>query len=271
MLEQTVHRKPSLEDILKLTVFCVLCICAIWYIPKIEKNLFPSNVKPGSITLLGVGLVMTLFTGAIIYFGIRSYLDLPKQFFLFAFLYNAVIVVIKFTLSPLLIYDLSVVNSDINNSELTFTIVAAFVFLLYFVVFFGIYLFFRSKVRNSIKVDDSKLHKAIVIFGLTLLGGAIILAGAFPVILVFFSLSYFFGIVSTISGALIAFSLLGAILFLRGAFRSVVERTIAVRDVTYLVSFFWIGVSFLLVYHALWVVYVLVLVALWPLRVVSPK
>jgi hypothetical protein len=38
-----------------------------------------------------------------------------------------------------------------------------------------------------------------------------------------------------------------------------------------LVSFFWLGLYFLVLYHVLWVVYVLVLFSLWPLKVVVPK
>jgi hypothetical protein len=36
-------------------------------------------------------------------------------------------------------------------------------------------------------------------------------------------------------------------------------------------SFFWIGLYFLALYHVLWVVYVLVLTSTWPLKVVTPK
>ena len=36
-------------------------------------------------------------------------------------------------------------------------------------------------------------------------------------------------------------------------------------------SFFWVGLYFLALYHVLWVVYVLVLTSIWPLKVVTPK
>ena len=121
----------------KLTLFCLLSILAIWVIPKLD----PSTEGPGSITVLGVGLVMTLFTAGVIYFGANTSLNLPKKFFLFAFLYNALIIAVKFTISPLSVYQanqLKTFDFQINENPLMLAIIAAVIFLLYFIVFSGI-------------------------------------------------------------------------------------------------------------------------------------
>jgi len=264
----------------KLTLFCLLSILAIWVIPKLD----PSTEGPGSITVLGVGLVMTLFTAGVIYFGANTSLNLPKKFFLFAFLYNALIITVKFVISPLSVYQTNQLRPfgfQLNNDALTLAMIAAVVFLLYFAVFSGIYLYFKHKVEKSIPqdavpVEKTKGHKALVFWGIALLVGVIILVGggsifAFPLIFSLFSFEYLGFVFSGVFGILIALALLGAIYFVTGAFRSAAEQAIIMRDVTILVSFFWIGAAFLFIYHALWVVYLLILTALWPLRVVVPK
>ena len=55
------------------------------------------------------------------------------------------------------------------------------------------------------------------------------------------------------------------------AFNSTAERARVVGDAQLFLSFFWVGLYFLALYHALWVVYVLVLTSIWPLKVVTPK
>jgi hypothetical protein len=55
------------------------------------------------------------------------------------------------------------------------------------------------------------------------------------------------------------------------AFKGTGERAAALGDVALFVSFFWVGLAFLALYHVLWVVYLLVLTSIWPLKVVVPK
>lgn len=272
---------------IKLVLFFLLSILAIWFIPKLD----PSIDGPGSITVLGVGLVMTLFTAGVIYFGVNTSLNLPKKFLLFTFLYNALIVVVKFTISPLSVYQTNQFEAfsfRINENPLVLAVIAAVIFLLYFIVFSGIYLYFKRKVKKSIPqdaipvvpVEKTRGHKFLVTWGIILLVGIIIIVSGgsvffYPLFLsVFlstFSLEYLSFVFSTIFGVLTALALLGAIYFVRGAFSSAADQAIVMRDITILASFFWVGASFLFIYHALWVVYLLILTALWPLRVVIPK
>ena len=74
------------------------------------------------------------------------------------------------------------------------------------------------------------------------------------------SLSLMIGIVLACATALAA-----------AAFNSAAERARLVGDASLFMSFYWIGLYFLALYHVLWVVYVLVLTSLWPLKVVTPK
>lgn len=265
---------------LKLLVFCMLSAAAVWLIPQID----PSVGGPGPVTILGVGLVITLFTAGVLYLGINSGLNLPKKFLLFTLVYNVLIVVVKFAISPLAVYQANQAMDfgfEINRNPLMLALMTGGVFLLYLLVFSGIYLFFKRKAAKQIPPappGEQKTggHKALVIWGIVLLVGIIVLIGGgtillFPLLFSLFSLEYLSFVFATVYGALIALVLLAAINFLIGAFKSAAEQAVILRDITVLASFFWVGAAFLLIYHALWVVYFLALTTLWPLRVVTPK
>lgn len=283
------------KNITSLVLFSFLSFLAIWFIPRIDKALFPGSEVPGVVTILGVGLAITLFVVAILYFAIKNSLNIPGQFLLFAVLYNVLVVIVKFSLAP---YSLYVANqSRTFNSffsafegsgganPLILSAMTALVFLLYFVVFLGIYLYFKRKLSRELRATDPqailapkhKGHKVLVVIGLALLVGIIILAGGsaifmFPLFFAGFpALEYLGYVFSTWVSLFMALALIGAIYFVTGAFKSAREQALVLRDVSVLVSFFWIGAAFLFIYHALWVVYLLVLTALWPLRVVVPK
>jgi hypothetical protein len=70
---------------------------------------------------------------------------------------------------------------------------------------------------------------------------------------------------------LIAVALGGATYLAASAFKEVAEREVIVDRAVAFVTFFWLGLYFIALYHVLWVVYILVLTAIWPLRVVVPK
>jgi hypothetical protein len=109
-----------------------------------------------------------------------------------------------------------------------------------------------------------------------LIGGAYALAGAGIVLLVVFGLGRVggeyvdFALSSSVS-VLIAVALAGAGSLAALAFKDARDQAEIVGDAALLVSFFWLGLAFLALYHVLWVVYILVLTAVWPLKVVVPK
>ena len=276
---------------IKLGLLFLASILAILTIPKLD----PSTEGPGIITVLGVGLVITLFTAYVIYFGVNTSLNLPKKFFLFVFLYNTLVIVVKFVLSPLSVYQ---VNEFINFTiipfdelflRMTFTITGIIVFLLYFFVFYRIYLHFKQKVEKSIPqeaiaVEKTKRYKTLVFWGIALLIvllvcliilfnvlPILVISGLFIVFTPLISLEYIGIVFSGALSILITIALLVAIYLVTETFRSAAEQAIVLRDITILASFFWIGTAFLFIYHALWIVYMLMLTTLWPLKVVTPK
>jgi hypothetical protein len=84
--------------------------------------------------------------------------------------------------------------------------------------------------------------------------------------------SQYLEFVFTSAGSLAIALALGVATVLAGmAIKDAAERAAVVGDVALVVSFFWVGLCFLALYHVLWVVYILVLTSIWPLKVVVPK
>jgi hypothetical protein len=261
-------------------LFVLLSLLAIWLIPKLD----PSTEGPGSITVLGVGLALTLFTGGVLYFGVIASYKLPTKLLLFAFLYNTLIIIVKFTIWPLLAYRIPADRGEFAQysgglpiaDPLSLAMIAAAVLLLYYIVFFLLYRHFKYDVEKSIPSDKGLPSgaKVLMVLAYVVLFCVIMLTGGAFIVLFLSALIYFqylSFVFSGIFGALIAAALIGAVLLVKATFKSAAQQAIAVRNATIFVSFFWVGASFLFLYHALWVVYVLILATLWPLRVVLPK
>ena len=99
------------------------------------------------------------------------------------------------------------------------------------------------------------------------IGGAILIL----LLPIFGGIDYLDFVFSSGVSLLIACALAGATALAALAFDASSKRAHAVGDATMYVSFFWVGLYFLALYHVLWVVYVLVLTSIWPLKVVTPK
>ena len=273
-----------------LVIFTLLSFLAVVGIPYIDKALTPSSDAPGAITIIGVGLVITFLMIGALYFGITSSTSVPKKFLTFFVLYNALVVVVKFSLAPGSLYLanqsqvfealFSIFNNRGSVDPFFLLCTTALIFLLYFLVFWILYRYFKKKLARELDIPaapKSKKHSVPKFIGLALIVGLIIVAGGGGILFIplffagFPALQYLGYIFSTWVSLFIALALTGAVYFVNAAFKSAAEQARVLRDVLFLVSFFWMGAAFLFIYHALWVVYLLVLTALWPLRVVVPK
>jgi hypothetical protein len=287
------------KNISSLLLFILGGFLAIWFIPQIDKMLFPYSETPGIITFLGVGLIINFFMIVSLYFVMKNSLNIGSQFLLFTFLYNALVVIVKFSLAP---YSLYIVNQNnpfvvynffafINliakngvMQPLPLFIMAATVFILYCIVFWFIYFLFRRKLKYELTAIDKNTtlslnqiqNKILATVGLIVLvgvviwvsGGALIIPLLFIISPMVDYISYVFSIWVSVS---IAFSLIIAVYFVTKSFKTAKEQAILMKNAFILTSLFWIGVSFLLLYHALWVIYLFILTTLWPLKVTTPN
>jgi hypothetical protein len=153
-------------------------------------------------------------------------------------------------------------------------VAGAVVFVLYFVVYFVLYRLFLSKIASVASSEPKLVSRRTVV--LTVVVSSILLVatgGALLIVLVPLAagLEYLDFVFSSGLSLAIAAVLACATAFAAMAFNSSADRARLVGDASVFMSFFWVGLYFLALYHALWVVYVLLLTSIWPLKVVTPK
>jgi hypothetical protein len=153
---------------------------------------------------------------------------------------------------------------------------SAFVFVLYLAAYFVLYRIYRQRIahltregRFALRVSGRKFVVTVVVLTVLFVasGGALLLV-FLPLVA---GLTYLDFVFSSSLSLMIAVVLACATALAATAFSSAAERARVVGDASVFVSFFWVGLYFLALYHVLWVIYVLVLTAIWPLKVVTPK
>ncbi len=186
-------------------------------------------------------------------------------------------------------------------NPLILPLVVVLIFYLYLGVFRFIYFKFRKKIKQDLNLNENnfdmealslkliKNDKEIRISPLfiwLLLLLIIIMTGGFSVIDFFYRFlislilvggygyiipsalfEYFTYIFPYLFGLIIPLTLVVAIYFLVKTFKTIEKQVLVLRDISILVTFFWIGSAFLIAYHALWLVYLIILSSLWPVRV----
>jgi hypothetical protein len=256
----------SAAVVAKITVGFGLALAAAVLVPRSADG---GDVPELGLLLL-IGVVVGLATTGALYLVLRRDLGLPATIALFAVGYNALVVLVKFVLSPEALYEHSeagTLEAFIDPSDsVAATFISSSVFVLYAIALVVIY---RVCRRRLVERRRPSWKRVLVI---ALLSGAVLFAtGGLPLLLLFGGLEYIDFVFSSAVSGLVALALAGAVALAAVAFRSTAERAQLVGDVALLVSVFWIGLAFLALYHALWVVYVLVLTAIWPLKVITPK
>jgi len=250
----------------KVAVGFGLALLAAVFVPRTGGE----GEVPELATLLATGVLVGAATTGALYLALRRDLGVPASIALFAVGYNALVVLVKFVLSPEALYEHSeagTLEALIDPSDtLAATFISASVFVLYAAALGVVY---RVCRRRLVERRRPSWKRVLVI---ALLTGAVLFAtGGLPLLLLFGGLEYIDFVFSSAVSGLVALSLGGAVALAAVAFRSTAERAQLVGEVALLVSVFWIGLAFLALYHALWVVYVLVLTTIWPLKVITPK
>jgi hypothetical protein len=279
-----VSSEPTVRDgaltpplLLKLLIAGVLSFGVVTLLPHTVSG---GGAVPPIRMLLETAVIVSVICAAALFWGIRSDLGLPAKVAVYAVLFNTLVIVVKLTLGPHGFYEVN----QIRNLESGFEIddglaavsAAAAIFVLYAGVYVVLYKFFRSRIEHLAAEDPipripGGRGLVIGIVVLVLLGvgsGGAILILLLPL---FGGLDYLDFVFSSGVSLLVALSLAGATALAALAFDASSRRAHALGDATMYMSFFWVGLYFLALYHVLWVVYVLVLTSIWPLKVVTPK
>jgi hypothetical protein len=238
------------------------------------------GARPALQTLLLTGGLLAAVTAPVLYLAVRRPLGLGVLTALCMVVYNLLVIGVKFVLAPYGLYQVNQVKTltGLTNVSDTFgaVLTAGLVFVLYLAVYLLLYRIARSRVAALLRRDKDGQAKggkaAVVVMTLLLVtalavsgGGVIVLVGAAG------AAQYLGFVFSSAVAGLIALALVVAIALASQVFTSAAERARAAGNVAVLVSFFWLGLYFLALYHVLWVVYILVVTSVWPLKVVVPK
>jgi hypothetical protein len=262
---------------LKLAVAAALSCGVVALVPHTVDS--GGHVPPVRM-LLVTATITAAICSVLLFWGLRSDLKLPLRAGVYAVVFNVLVIFVKLGLAPHGFYEINQQHDidstfAIDNSVMA-VLAALLIFALYLIVFALLFKTYQAKVkhlggRDPIPDFIRGQNVAVGVVVLTVLlvatGGAILLlllplaAGLTYVQFVFESS------ISVIVGVLLACATAFAAL----AFNSTAERARVVGNAQLFLSFFWVGLYFLALYHALWVVYVLVLTSIWPLKVVTPK
>jgi hypothetical protein len=246
-----------------------LAALAAAFVPQLDE----SGETPALSTMFLTAVCVAGLTTAALYLALTRDLGLPRLIVGYVIAYNALVVFVKFVLSPEALYEhsrhgtLDALLFDPNDA-MGATIVAATVFALYGGALYVIYRLCRRKLVGT-PVPSLGWRRMLV-------GGALVVAlvfasGGIALLLAYGGLEYVGFVFSSSVSILVALSLAGAASLAGIAFRDTALRTGAVGDAALLVNFFWIALVFLALYHVLWVIYILVLTTIWPLKVITPK
>jgi hypothetical protein len=261
--------------LLKLLVAGALSFGVVLLVPRTVSG---TGTVPPVRMLLETAIIVSVVCAVALFWGLRADLGLPLTAAAYAVVFNTLVIVVKLTLAPHGFYEVN----QIKDLESGFTIddpfaaaaAAGGIFLLYAGVYVVLYRFFRSRIGHLDlpdpipRVPRGVWIALVVLFLLGVGSGGAILILLLPL---FSGLDYIDFVFSSGVSLLIALMLAAATALAALAFDAASKRAHAVGDAALYMSFFWVGLYFLALYHVLWVVYVLVLTSIWPLKVVTPK
>jgi hypothetical protein len=261
--------------LLKFAVAGALSFAVVMLVPRTVSS---NGAVPPVRMLLETAIIVSVICAAALFWGIRADLRLPVKVAVYAVLFNTLVIVVKLTLAPHGFYEVN----QLKDIESGFTIddpvaaaaAAGGIFLLYAGVYVVLYRFFRSRIEHLDAPDPiPRIPRGVLIAVVVLLLLGIGSGGAILILLLplFSGIDYIDFVFSSGVSLLIALMLTAATALAALAFDATSKRAHAVGDAAMYMSFFWVGLYFIALYHVLWVVYVLVLTSIWPLKVVTPK
>jgi hypothetical protein len=210
----------------KITVGFGLALAAAVFVPRTADG----GDVPDLGLLLLTGVLVGLATTGALYLVLRRDLGLPATIALFAVGYNALVVLVKFVLSPEALYEHSEAGTleafIVPNDAVAATWIGASVFALYAIALVVVY---RVCRRRLVERRRPSWKRVLVI---SLLTGAVLFAtGGLPLLLLFGGTEYVGFVFSSAVSGLVALALAGAVALAAVAFRSTAERAQLVGEI----------------------------------------
>lgn len=265
------ERSIPLTAWLKVVVAFGLAALVARWLPGADGE---GTAPPLSALLTAGALIGAVTTGAL-FLVLRLDLGLGAATALYAVAFNALVVLVKFVWGPAGLYE---VNRELDlSTELgdpfAAAFGAAFVFVLYLAAYYAVYRFTKRRLVEQERpgVAGSWVVLPLLVVGYLAATGGVLAVLVVPLFFAAGGIEYVQFVFSSSYSLAVGLALAAATGLAALAFRDVAAQARLVGDVGLLVAFFWVGLAFLAVYHAVWVVYVVALTVLWPLRVVVPK
>lgn len=277
-----VSKRPKLPQNVKLALVAFM-LSGSFVVAAFPSLVSSKTAAPPFMLFLATGLAMVVLTCALFaYLGTLG-LGFGKTALTLALGYNVVIALIKIVISPYALYlsnqrtgGFDATTAD-PNTAFFYVVTAILVLLLYVVAFRILYRHFVKRFQKQQGQEATpsthrglKASAGILILGLVGIfatGGVILII---PVFLVGSSLSYFGYIFGVLAGPLVIALALAIYLAYR-SFAAVEQQALATGNATLLASFFWFGLSLILLYHIMWIVFMVTLVNIWPFSTYTSK
>ncbi|MBA3243561.1 MAG: hypothetical protein H0T61_00090 [Actinobacteria bacterium] len=208
------------------------------FVPRLGDD---DAAVPELATLLATGVAVGALTTGALYLALTRDLGLPQTVALFAVGYNALVVVVKFVLSPRGLYEVSEegrYEAFVDPSTAGGAIfVAASIFVLYALALYVIYRVCRRRLGRA----PTSWKRVLIVAALS--AALLVATGGLPLVLFFGGLEYMgFVLTSAISLLVaLALALAGAVSLAGIAFRESAARASLLGDATLLLNVFWVG------------------------------
>ena len=246
-------------------------------------RLFIGPLGPGFMIFLVAGVAAIVLTAGFFGYVYRLGMGFGTTVLVLAAGYNALIAIVKFGLSPAALYQANreqAFEASISdpNSLWFFLGIGSGVLLLYLLVFGVMYNVFRRRFRRRSLPSEPPPEQGgrwsrgrIVVGVVACVAFVASFVWVLPLVYVGLpTLSYLAYIFSTFGAAILLALILAAFLAYR-TFEEVEKRAVRLGDATLLASFFWLGLTLIVLYHVMWVIFLLTLVSMWPFRTYTPK
>ena len=265
-----------------LGIFTLVGGVAVFLLPYVSR-MFGAGDQPSVIQLALTGLALIALTAPLLNYAAKS-LGFSRAWFALAFIYNSLIIIIKFVMSPWSLYGTTIQLGlgGFNPNNLSGLILPVLgVLAIYMAIFSIIYVIYRRKTKATVVPASSgdtvsveshpyKLGMKILLVGILLVGGYATGTLFIPLFLGLPALTYL-SYVFTGGVLIVLLCAVGVTIFTAiKTFDIASETAINMKNATMLASFFWLGLSMILIYHVLWVIYMAVMASIWPFKTIAP-
>lgn len=238
-------------------------------------HLTQSSEQPSFWMFLSVGLAIILLLALLFIYLSRLNLSFGRSALIITAGYSGTIGIIKFVLAPYALYrasnsgGLDFLSSD-PNSPAYVIITALVIMALYIAAFSLIYNHFERRLMSVKRKTSNKKRLVSLILGIAVIffGGGIVLI--VPALFYSDQLGYLLYIFGTL-GFPILLSIIMAVYLVYRGFSAVETSTGPTGNAAVLASFYWLGLSLIVLFHVMWIFFMLTLVSIWPFKTAYSK